>query len=528
MPLHSKHLSYISTPRIKRRILPGVLALGFIASSFLFWNSANSFYRDPFNWLSFDNSFNLQLIPLGISAILMILFAALLAIIKRKTWYTKVVFVLGALLQFLYISPALASGLSALVFVLGFVRFDANTDELFHRFIKIRFWDTYWHTIPGVLVFLAITLAVGMYAASEEKVDQLEITIPRNMIEQSVDMLLNALPGIGGFGMQSAGEASPPGSGAGSMVPGLSGELLEMSGLLDNTDPDNPNQINLEYLESLGVLGTSSARIAAEEGAGNEVAGNEATGATRVSDITPIPQTETAALLEISTQGSPDQGSNGVSEDEIYNDLITSQLEKYGITDPAEVSALTELITTEAATSGADIPTRDLLEQVVPLLEESGGLSTLETIDLQEGPSNDTTEVDLLTDDTTLDAITSQLSESENGEAMPLNSILNGILNRGESGEGGSIMGNLRDQYREILINQAQREVELRVNAFLPMIRDYIPVLNAITVFFLISIINLPVMIISIMFITAIMSLLRKLGVIAVVKVQTEVERLAW
>jgi uncharacterized membrane protein YvlD (DUF360 family) len=73
-----------------------------------------------------------------------------------------------------------------------------------------------------------------------------------------------------------------------------------------------------------------------------------------------------------------------------------------------------------------------------------------------------------------------------------------------------------------------KNQLEEQVNGLVNKYAMYIPVLNAIAVFFLLSILNLPVMLLCIGLVVIVMDTLKFLKVIDVVKVKMEVERFAW
>lgn len=334
-----------------------------------FWYVVKSFYVEPFSWISFTKKFDGNLVYLGIAIIGLIITSAQLSIFRPKTTLTRASYLLGGTFQFVFLPFEPFLLLSILFFFLGFWLFERNVYKSLHDYIKINFWETFSHTIPGLITFMSIVIAIVTLQASVNNINDVKITIPDSVIEKTIDFLTQ-------------------------------------------TGTPQPLQPNVK-------------------------------GETTIA------------------QAAPD--------DETIDQLINEQIDKYGITDPTQKAIIRE--------------------QVKKLY----GGQTSNTVTVPSAPSSGT---------------------AEDTFSLPPN--------------GTELLQEVQQDYKQMLVNQTKAEVEKQLDLAVYQYRSYLPVLNTLAVFFLLSIINLPVMIISIPLVTGIMFLMRNLGIITIVKVQQEVEHIAW
>jgi hypothetical protein len=92
---------------------------------------------------------------------------------------------------------------------------------------------------------------------------------------------------------------------------------------------------------------------------------------------------------------------------------------------------------------------------------------------------------------------------------------------------GPQVQG-IQREYRRLLIEQTKKEVERQIDTQVSQYRPYLPILNTVAIFFLLSIINLPIVLITIPIVSFIMYLIKRYGLISIVTVKTDVERIAW
>jgi hypothetical protein len=171
------------------------------------------------------------------------------------------------------------------------------------------------------------------------------------------------------------------------------------------------------------------------------------------------------------------------------NDLINKQLEQFGITDPSQQELYREQIKQQLG--------------VAPL--------TTEPLSATQSPA-------LTTQEELLKQLTPQTSSSKQATSSSFINKLNSIPG----------LAQIQENYKDQLVNQMKNQLEEQVNGLVNKYAMYIPVLNAIAVFFLLSILNLPVMLLCIGLVVIVMDTLKFLKVIDVVKVKMEVERFAW
>lgn len=257
---------------------------------------------------------------------------------------------------------------AALIFAIGFMFYEWSTNKLFHSFVRIDFWDTYTKTIPTLITFLTVVMAVIQWQSSIDNLKQLKITIPKSIIEKA---FLSA---------------------SGDDVKGVHTYIAQ-------TNPDTQE----------------------------------------------------------------------------INDLINKQLIQMGITDPQEQAVMRDQVKQKL---GISSPTG------TPAPVKAGSTKMVAT-------------------------------------PTPTKSLFNGL----DSIPG---MEAIKTNYRDQLVNQLKQQLEDQVNQLIGKYSPYIPVLNAIAIFFLLSILNLPVMLLSIALVVVTMNILRRLKIISVVKVKVEVERFAW
>lgn len=356
---------------MKKSVIPGVLSGIFLTIAIIFWYVVRRFYDDPFSWISFKNSFDYSLIFLILSIIGLAVVSALLSIIRPKSKVTLGTYTLGSLLQFIFLpfDPFLI--FASLFFFYGFWSFERETNKIFHQYIKIHFADTYWKTIPGLITCLTLLIAVVCYQSSIDKAKTLRITIPEQLIEQTVDMI------------------------SGPQVKGESTSLAQ-------------------------------------------------------------------------------------ADDSSVEQIIEEQLQKYGIKDPAQRELIKEQV---KQMYGIDTGTEPLTATVPPGLEKA----------LEDDKSG------------LLDQLTEKLT-----------------------GEGTTMNQNLQQEYRRLLIDQTKKEVERQIDSKVSQYRPFLPIMNTIAIFFLLSIINLPIVLVTIPIVSSIMYLMKRYGLISIVSVKMDVERIAW
>lgn len=353
----------------KRFIIPLLFCIAFIASTAYFWYLLKGFYDNPFIWTRFNNDFNFSMIPLGINLVILIFFSSLLTLVKPRSHLVYGVYVVAASTFVFFLPITVIYVTAAVLFALGFVFYEWGTNNLFHSYIKINFWDTYTKTIPTLITFLTVVIALGHFQASIDHLNELKISIPRVILEKAFESI--------------------------------------------SADTGNVQGTNT-YIAQANV-------------------------------------------------DSPE-----------VNDLINKQLEQFGITDPAQQEIF-----------------REQVKQQLGVAPETTSL------EVASAPA----------------ALTSPSTTS----VSPINNI-------------GSLPGfsQVQTAYKDQLINQLKTQIEGQINGLINRYASYIPMLNAIAIFFLLSILNLPVMLLSIGLVVITMDTLRFLKVIDVVKVKMDVERFAW
>lgn len=362
---------------LKKSIIPGVFSGLFLTFSILYWYVVRRFYNDPFAWFKFEGNFDNNLIYLIFSTVGLIIFSSLLTIIRPKSRTSLGTYGLGALIQFIFLPFEPFLIVSMFVFFLGFWFYESGSDKIFHSYIKINFWDTYTKTIPGLLTFLTIVIAIVCYQAGLDKARTLKITVPERLIEQTIDFL-------GGGNIKG---------------------------------------------ESTSINAPESTRTLAQSNVEN----------TQADDAT-------------------------------IEQILNEQLQKYGITDPVQ---------------------QQLIKEQIKQMYGVGGTQSSES-GRSPSPQQTTT-----------------------APPNPNDPV-------------GGLSQQVQQEYRRLLIEQTKNEIERQLDANVAQYRPFIPVLNTIALFFLLSIINLPVMILSIPLVTGIMYAMRRYGLISIVKVKQDVERLAW
>ncbi len=90
------------------------------------------------------------------------------------------------------------------------------------------------------------------------------------------------------------------------------------------------------------------------------------------------------------------------------------------------------------------------------------------------------------------------------------------------------LLSNVEIDAQDMVLNQARTTVEDEVNNVVDQYRVYIPIVSAVAVFLFFSIINLPVMILTTGLVVATMKVMTAAGVMAIVPVKMDVERIAW
>lgn len=170
-------------------MVPSIFALCYLCAAVGFWYFLKPIYADPFIWTKLDYSFNLLLLPVGGTIIAMVLFSALLNIFKPTMVFSHVAYVVAAALQFVFIPVSIPALIAAVIFVAGFSQYERTTSDIFHSYIKIKFWDTYTRSIPIIMSALAFVFALGLYQASTLKVNDFKIEIQREWVEQTLNLV---------------------------------------------------------------------------------------------------------------------------------------------------------------------------------------------------------------------------------------------------------------------------------------------------------------------------------------------------
>lgn len=170
-------------------MVPSIFALCYLCAAVGFWYFLQPIYAHPFIWTKLDYSFNLLLLPVGGTIIAMVLFSALLNIFKPTMVFSHVAYVVAAALQFVFIPVNIPAVIAAVIFVAGFSQYERTTSDIFHSYIKIKFWDTYTRSIPIIMSALAFVFALGLYQASTQKVNDFKIEIQREWVEQTLDLV---------------------------------------------------------------------------------------------------------------------------------------------------------------------------------------------------------------------------------------------------------------------------------------------------------------------------------------------------
>ncbi len=181
---------------LKKKILPATFAILFLVFAILFWYVVKLFYLEPFGWISFTGNFDTNLILLAITLIGMILFSSLLTIIKPKTNFTKAVYFVASMFQWLFLPFGPFLLISMFIFFTAFLVFENTTFRTFHSFILINFWDTYSRTIPGLISTVTLVIAIALFQSSLNNVNNVKISIPVGIIEQTINFM--SLPAIQG------------------------------------------------------------------------------------------------------------------------------------------------------------------------------------------------------------------------------------------------------------------------------------------------------------------------------------------
>jgi hypothetical protein len=370
----------------KRRIIPLLFCIAFVASTAYFWYLLKGFYDTPFIWTRFNNDFNFRMIPLGINLVVLIFFSSLLTLVKPRSHLVYGVYVVAAATFMFFIPVGVLHVTSAVLFALGFIFYEWGTNKLFHSYIKINFWDTYTKTIPTLITFLTVVIALGHFQASIDHIRELKITLPRVILEKAFESVTGSNENVQGTSTYMA-------------------------------------QSNLDSAE--------------------------------------------------------------------VNELINQQLEQFGITDPVQQQLFREQV------------------------KQQLGIAPLTTSPEVASAAAGTTQQESLQQLTTDQPITTP------GVSPSTNSFINSL---------GSLPGvdQVQTAYKDQLINQFKTQIENQINGLINKYSSYIPILNAIAIFFLLSILNLPVMLLSIALVVMTMDTLRFLKIIEVIKVKMDVERFAW
>jgi hypothetical protein len=173
----------------KKTVAPVLFGAGFIVAALAFWYAVAQTYLQPFAWLRFDETWNMQLIPIAISIITMILFASLLTIFRPNRWVSGGVYLVSGLAALLFQPSTLLTALVIIIFVIGFVGYENTTSHVFHSYIKISFWATYSHTIPGLLTTMAFVFAFGHLQAAMPAAQTFEYTISDELFGQVTSLI---------------------------------------------------------------------------------------------------------------------------------------------------------------------------------------------------------------------------------------------------------------------------------------------------------------------------------------------------
>ena len=174
---------------LKKSLFPILYALIFCISTGFFWYTAAELYRTPFIWMDLGLELQKKLVPIGIAVIGTIFSASLLTIFKPHAFFSKITYFGGASLSFLFLPQTELTFLASAIFTAGFLLYESATTDTFHSYIKIRFWETYSRTIPGLLTAFAFCVAVGSFQASSLAVETFQITLPESVVEQTVQFL---------------------------------------------------------------------------------------------------------------------------------------------------------------------------------------------------------------------------------------------------------------------------------------------------------------------------------------------------
>ncbi|MCX7996570.1 MAG: hypothetical protein N2691_02300 [Patescibacteria group bacterium] len=209
---------------------------------------------------------------------------------------------------------------------------------------------------------------------------------------------------------------------------------------------------------------------------------------------------ETLAMARIREPETPREPGVSLSptplavlpDDEIYasgfdvDRFIANQLQRFGVTDPAQQEFVKEMVKQRIAATIRSA-SGDVVSESLPQLQTTGN------------------------------------------PALPIQPPLESML------PGDSLMGTiqsfdegLNDSYRQYMFEQAQTVLESQLNGMVRQYKPVIPVLNTLSIFFLLSVLHFPVLYGSLFFLTGILNLLRTLKVFTVVTVKMDVERLAW
>lgn len=179
---------------LKKTLFPILYAAFFLVSSAFFWYYLSELFLTPFLWMNPGFELQLKLIPIGISIIGAIIAASLITIFKPHLLFSRITFVLGALVSLFFLPVTELTFISACIFAIGFLMYEHSTYHTFHSFIKIKFWETYSHTIPGLLTTLAFCVAIGSFQASSLAVQEFRISIPDALMEQTLRMFQPSVP----------------------------------------------------------------------------------------------------------------------------------------------------------------------------------------------------------------------------------------------------------------------------------------------------------------------------------------------
>lgn len=350
----------------------------FIIASVWFWHALAAVYRTPYAWTSFNNDFNYSLIPLAAAIIVMIVFSSLLTVFKANTLLSKIVYGTGAAAHLVFLPFGIVNIGAGVLFYIGFVAYERYTGEMLHNCVKIHFFDTYWRTVPSLITYFTFVIAIGSFQASIDNLNSLKITIPKGVIEQTVNLV------------------------TGGSVKGESTFIAQ----------NPPSSTDMEALD----------------------------------------------------------------------EIVNEQLSRFGITDPRQKAFIKQQVYQQAGLQmPVTAPSPTIFPNTTPGSPVPSGFAPTGTL-----PS------------------------------FPVFS------------QSNALAGQLQQEYKEILVQQSKAMIERQLEGIIERNRMYIPILNAIAIFFLVSIINIPVMLVSVGTVTLVMSLMKSSGMISVVRIQAEVERLTW